>query len=122
MAAVGNLNDYVKFQMAQGMEKGGGSGGMATELAVGLSIAQQIMQQQGLPGAAAPRAGAPAAGAPAAAASALPELLSPAEVAQALGVSETDVMAIIQSGELAAKKIGSSYRILRSAVDVYLSK
>ena len=24
MAAVGNLNDYVKFQMAQGMEKGGG--------------------------------------------------------------------------------------------------
>ena len=36
MAAVGNLNDYVKFQMAQGMEKGGSSGGMATELAVGL--------------------------------------------------------------------------------------
>ena len=53
MAAVGNLNDYVKFQMAQGMEKGGGSGGAATELAVGLSIAQQIMQQQGMPGAAA---------------------------------------------------------------------
>jgi excisionase family DNA binding protein len=100
--------------MAQGMEKGGGSGGMATELAVGLSIAQQIVQQQGLPGAAAPRA--------AGAAPALPELLSPAEVAQALGVSESDVMAIIQSGELAAKKIGASYRILRSAVDVYLSK
>src|SRR6188472_2057361 len=48
MAAVGNLNDYIKFQMAQGMEKGGGSGGAATELAVGLSIAQQILQQQGL--------------------------------------------------------------------------
>ena len=27
MAAVGNLNDYVKFQMAQGMEKGGGGAG-----------------------------------------------------------------------------------------------
>ena len=26
MAAVGNLNDYVKYQMAQGMEKGGGVG------------------------------------------------------------------------------------------------
>ena len=47
MAAVGNLNDYVKFQMAQGMEKGGGAAGMATELAVGLSMAQQIMQAQG---------------------------------------------------------------------------
>ena len=48
MAAVGNLNDYVKFQMAQGMEKGGGAGSMATEMAVGLSIAQQMIQQQGL--------------------------------------------------------------------------
>ena len=28
MAAVGNLNDYVKFQMAQGMEKGGSAGGV----------------------------------------------------------------------------------------------
>src|SRR5512141_1281670 len=63
MAAVGNLNDYVKFQMAQGMEKGGSSGGMATELAVGLSIAQQIMQQQGMPAVAgtARTAAAPAA-------------------------------------------------------------
>lgn len=47
MAAVGNLNDYVKFQMAQGMEKGGGSGGMAAEMAVGMAMAQQMMQQQG---------------------------------------------------------------------------
>src|SRR3954467_15326916 len=61
MAAVGNLNDFVKFQMAQGMEKGGGSGGMATELAVGLSIAQQIVQQQGLPGVAAVAGRGPAA-------------------------------------------------------------
>src|SRR2546426_9376084 len=34
MSAIGNLNDYVKFQMAQGMEKGSsGAGGMATEMA-----------------------------------------------------------------------------------------
>src|SRR4051812_30772963 len=118
MAAVGNLNDYVKFQMAQGMEKGGSSGGMATELAVGLSIAQQIMQQQGMPaaaGAAAPR-GAAAGPSPVPA-----DLLSPADVAQALGVPESDVMTIIESGELAAKKIGTSYRIKRSALDEYLA-
>src|SRR5215210_5419755 len=47
MAAVGNLNDYVKFQMAQGMEKGGSAGGVATEMAVGLAMAQQIVAQQG---------------------------------------------------------------------------
>ena len=114
MAAVGNLNDYVKFQMAQGLEKGGGSGGAATELAVGLSIAQQIMQQQGLPGTA-PQGAAGVA-------TAAPQLLSPADVATLLSVPESDVMAIIQSGELAAKKIGSSYRIPRSAVDEFLAR
>src|SRR5881392_786011 len=38
MAAVGNLNDYVKFQMAQGLEKsdGAGVGGMAAQMAVGM--------------------------------------------------------------------------------------
>jgi excisionase family DNA binding protein len=114
MAAVGNLNDYIKFQMAQGMEKGGGSGGAATELAVGLSIAQQIMQQQGMP--------AGASRAAATTAVVLPDLLAPADVAQALGVPETDVMAIIESGELTAKKIGSSYRIKRAALDEYLAR
>ena len=47
MAAVGNLNDYVKYQMAQGMEKGGGAGGVATEMAVGMAMAQQMMKQPG---------------------------------------------------------------------------
>jgi excisionase family DNA binding protein len=114
MNVVGNLNDYVKFQTAQGMEKGGGSGGAATELAVGLSIAQQIMQQQGMPVGAAKAATASAV--------VLPDLLAPADVAQALGVPESDVMAILESGELPAKKIGTSYRIKKSALDEYLAQ
>ena len=111
MAAVGNLNDYVKFQMAQGMEKGGGSGGMATELAVGLSIAQQIMKEQGGVG-----------GAAAAPPAAVADLLAPADVAKALGVPEADVMAIIEAGELPSKKIGASYRVKRSALDEFLAR
>ncbi|HEX5474324.1 MAG TPA: SPFH and helix-turn-helix domain-containing protein [Vicinamibacterales bacterium] len=116
MAAVGNLNDYVKFQMAQGMERGGGSsaGGMAAEMAVGLSIAHEIVQQQG--GVAA------VAGVPATAPAPLADLLSPADVAKMLGVTEPDVMTILQSGDLAGKKIGSAWRIKRSAVDEYINK
>jgi len=117
MAAVGNLNDYVKFQMAQGMEKGAGAGGVATEMAVGLAMAKQMMDQ-GI------TSGAPAAK-PAAAGSAgggLPELLSPGDVANALKVSEGDVLAILDSGELAGKKIGSTWRIKRSSLDEYLAK
>jgi excisionase family DNA binding protein len=115
MAAVGNLNDYVKFQMAQGMEKGGSAGGMATEMAVGLAMAQQMIQQQGGVASAKP-AGEPAATAP------LPELLSPGDVANALKVSEGDVLAILDSGELIGKKIGSTWRIKRSALNEYLAK
>jgi excisionase family DNA binding protein len=114
MAAVGNLNDYVKFQMAQGMEKGGGAGGTATEMAVGFAMAQQMMQQ-GLAG------GGSAGAQKAAPAAASPELLTPADVAKALGVSEEDVMAIISSGELKAKKIGSQFRVPRAALDAYLA-
>ena len=126
MAAVGNLNDYVKFQLGKGMESGGGgSGGMATEMAVGLAIAQQMMQQPGgglFGGAAAasPATGQPAGGGTPVGRS-LPELLSVAQVAQALGVADADVLAIIESGQLKAKQIGSTHRIKRSALDAFLA-
>ena len=47
MAAVGDLNEYVKYQMAQGMEKRSGAASTATEFAVGLCMAQQILHAQG---------------------------------------------------------------------------
>ena len=117
MAAVGNLNDFVKFQMAQGMAQpgGGGAGGMATEMAVGMAMAQQMMQQSG--GLLGPQA-TPAAGAPPAAAA--PALLSPAEAAQQLGVSEADVLQSLEAGDLKGKKIGSAWRITRAAMDEFL--
>ena len=37
-----------------------------------------------------------------------------------LGVSEADVMAEIEGGTLPAKKIGSSYRVTRAALDAFL--
>jgi excisionase family DNA binding protein len=124
MAAVGNLNDYVKFQMAQGMEKGGaGAGGMAAEMAVGMAMAQQMMNQTGglmaqsTPGVAAPAA-APASPAAGAAATAL---LTPAQVAELLGVAESDVLSSLEGGDLKGKRIGSQWRITRAAVDSFLA-
>ena len=115
MTAIGNLNDYVKYQMGQGMAKGGGAGagGTAAELAVGFGIAQQMMQQGFAGGQATPTV-TPAA-------ASLPELIGVAEAAQALGVSETDVIAVLESGELKGKKIGSSWRISRAALTSYLN-
>jgi excisionase family DNA binding protein len=121
MAAIGNLNDYVKFQMAQGMEKGGGgAGGAAAEMAMGWAMAQQMMQQPGgmLGAQATTPAGAPASVAPIA--PGLPDLFSVADAAKALGVSEDDVLAVLSAGELKGKKIGSTWRITRAALDEFL--
>ena len=121
MAAIGNLNDYVKYQMGKGFESGGaggGAAGTAAELAVGFGLAQQMMQQGFAGGQATPTiaVGTAATGA------SLPELLSPAEAAQALGVSEADLMAVLESGDLKGKKIGTTWRIPRAALNSYMTQ
>ena len=126
MAAVGNLNDYVKFQMAQGLEKGnGGLGGVGAEMAVGMAMAQQMMNQPGgIMAQSTPGIPAPAAPVGTAAAdrssTAAPELLTPAQVAQVLGVAESDVMSSLEAGDLKGKKIGTQWRVTRTAVDQFL--
>ena len=116
MAAIGNLNDYVKYQMGKGFEsgQGGGAAGTAAELAVGFGIAQQMMNQGFTGGGATPTV-APAA-------PPIPDLLSPADAAKVLGVSEADVMTILDSGELKGKKIGAAWRIRRASLDEYLAQ
>ncbi len=129
MAAVGDLNDYVKFQMGQGMEPRAAAAPAAwpPRWPSASPIAQQMMQQQGGD----PRhGGTPAAGGGPGkprppvtpqVRTQIAELLTPAQVAQALGVGEADVLSVIESGELKAKKIGSAYRIKRPALDAFLA-
>jgi membrane protease subunit (stomatin/prohibitin family) len=113
MAAVGNLNDYVKYQMAQGMEKGGaGVAGLGAEIAVGMSVAQQMLNQPG---------GVMAQATPAAAAATgIPETMGPADAAKALGVSEADVIASLEAGDLKGKRIGTQWRITKGALAEFL--
>ena len=122
MAAVGNLNDYVKFQLAQGLGAQGGGGGIAgvgAEMAVGMAMAQQMMNQPGgimasqvTPGVAGPAPAMPLSG--------VSDLMTPAQVAQLLGVAESDVVASLDSGDLKGKKIGSQWRVTKTAVDQFL--
>lgn len=120
MSAVGNLNDYVKFQMAQGMgQPGGNAASVPAEMAIGFAMAQQMAQGLNQPqGSPPPLPGAPAAAAPAAAPA---DILTPAQVAQTLGVSEQDVIASIDAGDLKGKKIGTQYRITKAALDEFLA-
>ena len=112
MAAVGNLNDFVKFQIAQGAgAPGGGMAASAAQLGAGLAMGQQMMASMSAPQSA---AGAATAGAP------IPELLSPADAAKALGVNENDVMTALSDGSLKGKRIGATWRITRQALDEFL--
>jgi excisionase family DNA binding protein len=119
MSAIGNLNDYVKFQLAESMTKGGSSGGAAdpAQMAMGFGLAQEMVKSMQQPP---PLPNAPAA--PVQAAAGIPELLSPAQAAEILGVTEADVIASVDAGDLKGKKIGSAYRISRAALESFLAE
>ncbi|WP_218241171.1 SPFH and helix-turn-helix domain-containing protein [Comamonas fluminis] len=140
MGAIGNLNDYVKYQMGAAMANGGEGAAAATipaTMAMGFGMAQEMMKgmQSGAAGGA-PAAGSPAAGAapadpfsPAAAqaaqtsaapAAAAMQVFTPAQAAQVLGVDEADVLAEIQAGNLKARQIGSQWRIAQASLDEFL--
>lgn len=121
MSAIGNLNEYVKFQMAQGMAQGGtGPAGAAAEIAMGFGMAQQMMAQGVFSPAAMPP---PISGSiPPSLPTAAADILTPAQVAQTLGVSEADVLASIEAGDLKGKKIGSQYRVTKAALEEFLAK
>jgi excisionase family DNA binding protein len=124
MGAIGNLNDYVKFQMAEGMAKGGGGpAGSAAEIAMGFGMAQNMMAQGAFNmNPAAGGAATPGVAAPAPAAAPSVDILTPAQVAQTLGVTEADVLASIEGGQIKAKKIGTQYRITKAALDEFLAQ
>lgn len=125
MGAIGNMQAYMQFKAAQalgtaaasGGEAGGTvSAGLGLGAGVGLGGVMAQMMGQAMAGTQQP-AGAPAAGAPAAA----PDVMTVAEAAAYLKVKEQDIVTLIDGGELKAKKIGSEYRISKSALDTYLN-
>jgi excisionase family DNA binding protein len=119
MGAIGDMQKYMQFQMARGVRDAAsaeGGGGMASAgvglgagVGMGSAMAQMMSQMAGAP------AGQAAAGAVA------PEVMTLSEAAAYMRVGEEDVLEVIKAGELKAKKIGTSYRISRKAVDEFLS-
>jgi excisionase family DNA binding protein len=48
------------------------------------------------------------------------DVMTPAEAAAAMRVTEEDVMAAINDGSLKAKKLGNAYRISRDSLETFL--
>jgi excisionase family DNA binding protein len=124
MAAIGNLNDYIKLQMAQSLTMPGGNAagfaGVGAGLGAGLTLGQQIASALNQPQATPAAASTQPSAAASSAASATPELLGSADLAKVLGVSEADVIASLEKGDIKGKKIGSTWRVARAALDEFL--
>jgi excisionase family DNA binding protein len=121
MGAIGDMEAYMKFQTARGIREAAASGGGAGDMAsmgagMGAGMAMASAMGQSMAGGGQQQAPA-AAAAPAAA----PEIMTLSEAAAYIRVGEEDVLSIINSGELRAKKIGASYRISKKAIDEYLA-
>lgn len=122
-----DMQTYMQLQAADAMrdaaQNPSGGAGLTAGIGAGMGVGQilagslagfqgQTPSQQPAQGQA-PQTTPPAAGG-------MPELLTPENVAQYLNVSEEDVMAAINAGDLKARKIGSAYRITKEALEAFL--
>lgn len=115
-----DMQTYTQLQAADALREAarneGGGAGLTAGIGAGVGIGNVISQSlSGMTGA---QSGA--AGGAAAASSAMSDVMTPAEAAAIVRVSEEDIVAAIVAGDLKARKIGSAYRISKSALDDFL--
>lgn len=124
-----DMNVYTQLQAADAMrdaaQNPSGGAGLTAGIGAGMGIGN--IMNQALAGGMANQAQQPtaqpqvAAGAVAGAAgSGMPEVMTPSEAAAVLRVSEEDVIAAINAGDLKAKKLGNAYRISKAALEEFL--
>lgn len=119
-----DMHTYTQLQAADAMRDAakneGGGAGLTAGIGAGMGIGNYMSQAFGTQQQQAQQQSAPAPAAAAPAAADAPSVMTPSEVAQMLKVSEEDIVAAIQAGDLKARKIGSAYRISKESVDEFL--
>ena len=124
-----DMATYTQLQAADALRDAaqnpsGGAGltaGIGAGVGIGNVMSQALTGMTGAKpaGAAQPpeQPAGPAGGAPA---GQMPVVMTPAEAATFLRVSEEDVIAAINSGDLKAKKLGNAFRISKEALEAFL--
>lgn len=118
-----DMQTYTQLQAADALrdaaQNPSGGAGLTAGIGAGMGLGNVIGQSlQGMTGAQGAAAGAAAGSAGTAAA--IPSVMTPAEAAQILKVSEEDVVAAIIAGDLKARKIGTAFRISKEALEAFL--
>ena len=95
-------------------EMGLGAMGMAAMQSLQNQQQQQQFQQQQVQQQAAPQASSGGG-------EAMPDVMTPSQAAKILQVSEEDIIAAIEDGDLKARKIGRAYRISKANLEAFLA-
>jgi excisionase family DNA binding protein len=125
-----DMQTYTQLQAADALrdaaQNPSGGAGLTAGIGAGIGVGNVLTSSlQGMTGAgaggAAGAAGAqqtpPSGGTPP---PAVPDVMTPAEAAAILRVSEEDVMAAITAGDLKARKLGNAFRISKEALDAFM--
>lgn len=113
-----DMATYTQLQAADAMrdaaQNPSGGAGLTAGIGAGMGIGN--LMQQATSGAMQPQqsGGAKSAGG-------IPDVMTPAEAAAILKVSEEDVIAAINDKSLKAKKMGNAYRISKAALEEFLA-
>lgn len=119
MGAIGNMDAYMKFKAARAMgdaaQQAGGEAGTGVGLGAGVGLGSALagMMAQSMASGQQSVQAAPQA-------AAVAGVMTLEEAAAYLQVTPADVQAMIDSGDLKAKKIGSQVRISKEVIDEYL--
>jgi excisionase family DNA binding protein len=114
-----DMATYTQLQAADAMrdaaQNPSGGAGLTAGIGAGMGIGN--LMQQATSGAMQQKS---QSGGEAKAPGGIPDVMTPAEAAAILRVSEEDVVAAINDGSLKARKLGSAYRISKEALEAFL--
>jgi excisionase family DNA binding protein len=119
-----DMQTYTQLQAADALrdaaQNPSGGAGLTAGIGAGMGIGNVLSQSlSGMAGQQRPAESSSGGGS--AQGGAIPSVMTPAEAATILRVSEEDVMAAIQAGDLKARKIGNSFRISKEALESFLN-
>jgi excisionase family DNA binding protein len=118
-----DMTTYTQLQAADAMrdaaQNPSGGAGLTAGIGAGMGIGNVMSQalQGGMQSQKPAGDGGGGGGKPAG----IPDVMTPAEAAAILKVSEEDVIAAITEGALKAKKLGKAYRISKEALEAFLN-
>jgi excisionase family DNA binding protein len=118
-----DMQTYTQLQAADALrdaaQNPSGGAGLTAGIGAGLGVGNVLQESlrgmtgsQGVAGQPQPPGDSPSGG--------IPDVMTPAEAASILRVSEEDVVAAIDGGDLKARKLGKAYRISRKALEDFL--